>query len=277
MRSATTRRETIEARLEGVVLRNRFTIAVVFPLVGAVTLVASGTGLLPAPLAFQPFLLLFGTLVLRLPLVAALAPLATRRTAVWLGLLVTYSYAVEWVGVTTGWPYGAFEYGVELGPMVAGIPVGLPVFFVPLVVNAYLLALLVARGRGATLPLALGLVLVIDLVLDPAAVALGFWAFESGTYYGVPASNYAGWALSGTVGVVAVDRAFDRDALRRRLAVVPYALDDLVSFVLLWGAVNVFYWQWLPALVAAGLGLALLATGQADLSRLRVAVARRAQ
>ena len=265
-----------ESPLERLVREHRVTIAVVFPLVGAATLVASAAGVLPSFLAFNPLLLLFGTLVMRLPLVAALAPLLTRRAAIWLGLLVGYAYAIEWVGVTTGWPYGPFAYTVELGPMVAGIPVGLPVFFVPLVANAYLLALLVARGGRATLPLALALVMAIDLVLDPAAVALGLWAYPAGPYYGVPWSNYAGWLLSGTVALVAIDRAFDRRALRHRLDDCEFALDDFVSFVLLWGAVNALYGQWLPVAIAAGLGLGLVRTDRFSVPRPRWLGVRRA-
>jgi putative membrane protein len=254
-------RAGVAARLEAIVLENRGTIAVVFPLVGALALVASATGRLPPAIAFHPLLLLAGTFVLRLPLVAAFAPLLTRRVAGWLGLLAGYTYAIEWVGVTTGWPYGAFSYGVDLGPTVAGIPLALPVFFVPLVVDAYLLALLATRRRYATLPVALALVLAVDLVLDPGAVALGFWTYEAGGYYGVPVSNFAGWVLSGSVGVLTVDRAVDRQSLCRRLATAPYALDDLVSFILLWSAVNAFYGQWFPVVVAAGLGVGLLGTG----------------
>lgn len=269
-------RATIEARLERLVRENRVTIAVVFPLIGAITLVASATDLLPAFLAFNPYLLLFGTIVMRLPLAGALAPLINWRAAAWLGVLVLYGYAIEWVGLTTGWPYGDFAYLIELGPMIEGVPLGLPVFFVPLVVNAYLLAVLLTPGRVNPLPVALAFVLAIDLVLDPAAVALGFWAFPEGIYYGVPGSNYFGWLLSGTVGVVAVDRAFDRGVLRERLEDVEFALDDLVSFVLLWGAVNALYTQWLPVLVAAALGLGLVRTDRFDLPRLRAAVTGRA-
>ena len=72
-----------------------------------------------------------------------------------------------------------------------------------------------------------------------------------------------------------VDRAFDRTALRERLAAVPYALDDFVSFVLLWGAINAFYAQWLPVVVAAGLGVGLLGTRHLDVGEIRAAVTRR--
>lgn len=262
-------RAALEARLERLVRENRVTIAVVFPLIGAVTLVASATDLLPPPLAFNPYLLLFGTIVMRLPLAGALAPLLTRRAMGWLAVLVAYGYAIEWVGLTTGWPYGEFAYLIDLGPMIAGVPVGLPVFFVPLVVNAYLLAVLLMPEGVTPLPAALVFVLLIDLVLDPAAVAIGFWSYPDGLYYGVPGSNYLGWVLSGSIGVVAVDRAFHRVRLRQRLEEVEFALDDLVSFVLLWGVVNALYAQWLPVLVAGALGVGLARTDRFDLPRLR--------
>jgi len=133
----------LERELDGFVRDNRFTIAVVFPAIGAITLLASAEALLPGPLNFNPYLLLFGVAVMRLPLLAGLAPLVTRRAAVGLVGLCGYTYAIETVGVLTGYPYGAFEYGVDLGPMLGGaVPAALPLFFVPLVVNAYLLCLL---------------------------------------------------------------------------------------------------------------------------------------
>lgn len=251
-----------EARLDRLVREHRVTIAVVFPTVGAALLVASDAGLLPAVLAFHPLLLLAGTAAMRVPLLGALAPLVDRRAALWLGLLVAYTYGIELVGLATGWPYGEFAYGIALGPMVGGVPAALPLFFVPLVANAYLLSLVLTGGSRLTVPVAVGFVLGIDLVLDPAAVALGFWAYPGGVYYDVPLSNFAGWVLSGTVGVFAVDRAFDRTALGDRLAAIDFALDDFVSFVLLWGLVNWWYGQWLALLVAGGLGVALVSTGR---------------
>jgi putative membrane protein len=260
----------VEAGLERLVAENRFTIAVVFPAVGAVLLVASAEAVLPEPLTFNPYLVLLGTLVMRLPLVAGVAPLLDRRAAVALGLLTVYAYGVELVGVTTGLPYGAFEYGVDLGPMLFGlVPVGLPVFFFPLVLNAYLLVSLLLGRRARSTPLRLGTVvaavLAMDLVLDPGAVALGFWRYDAGGgYYGVPWSNYAGWVLSATVAVLAFDRGFDRAGLRRRVDECPFMLDDLISFAILWGGINAYFGRWVPVLVAAVLGAGLLATDRFD-------------
>jgi len=268
-------REAFEREFDAFVTRNRFTIAVVFPLVGAVLLVASAQGLLPASLAFNPYLVLAGVLVMRLPLVAGLFPLVDRRGAVLLFALAGYAYGVEFVGATTGLPYGEFAYEVPLGPMVLDtIPLGLPVFFMPLVLNAYLLCLLLlgrrARSALVRLPAVIGAVVAVDLVLDPAAVALGFWVYESGSYYGVPWLNFAGWVLSATVATVLVDAAFDRPALLDRVRSCPFVLDDLVSFVLLWGAVNAFYRAWIPVAVAG-----LFAAGLLQLDRFDFAVLQR--
>ncbi|ELY67527.1 bisanhydrobacterioruberin hydratase [Natrinema versiforme] len=271
-------RAAVQRRLEALVRENRFTIAVVFPIVGAVTLVGSAEGWLPDPLAYNPLLILFGTLVMRSPLVVALLPRIDRRAVAVLAVLTGYTYAIEFVGVQTGWPYGVFEYGIRLGPMVGGdVPLALPLFFVPLVLNAYLLTLLVLRERvGHVVPrllAAIATVIAVDLVLDPAAVAIGFWTYvPPGGYYGVPASNYWGWLLSGTVAVVLVELAFDRAPLLERVRTCEFALDDLVSFVLLWGAINALYGNWLPAGVAGLFCLGLLRTERYDLEAIRTAL-----
>ncbi|WP_254531370.1 bisanhydrobacterioruberin hydratase [Natrinema gelatinilyticum] len=264
-------RVVLQDRLEELVRENRVTIAVVFPVVGAVSLLASAEGLLPPLLSYNPVLLLFGTLVMRSPLVVALLPQIDRRAIGPLVVLTGYTYAIELVGVRTNWPYGAFQYGVELGPMLGGeVPLALPLFFVPLVLNAYLLTLLVL-GRHADRTLvrllgAIGAVLAVDLVLDPGAVAIGFWTYTPpGSYYGVPASNYRGWLLSGVVAIILVDLAFDRATLLERIRTCEFALDDLVSFVLLWGSINVLYGNWLAALVAGLFCLGLLRTDRYDL------------
>lgn len=263
-------RGRVQRRLDRLVVEHRFTIAVVFPAVGALALLASAEGLLPDPVSFNPYLLLFGVAVMRLPLIAGVAPLATRRLAVGVGVLCLYAWTVETIGVRTGYPYGSFEYGVDLGPMLAGeVPVALPLLFLPLVANAYLLSLLLlggAAGRTALrVPLAVALAVATDLVLDPAAVAVGFWTYEAGgSYYGVPWTNFAGWVLSTTVAVVVTDVSFERDALIARLDDCRFALDDLVSFVVLWGGVNAFYRNWIPAALAAAFGYALWRTGRFD-------------
>ena len=266
-------RRALEAWLDDLVSENRFTIAVVFPVVGAISLYAAAMGWFPESLsfmAFNPWFILAGVVVMRLPLVAGLAPLVDRRAALALAAVTVYAYGIELWGVTTGWPYGAFEYGIDLGPMLLGkVPIGLPVFFFPLVLNSYLLCLLLlgdrARSALVRLPAVIATVLAMDLVLDPAAVSLGFWAYDAGgLYYGVPWSNYAGWVLSATISVALFDIAFDGDALLDRLRSCGFMLDDLVSFVILWGAINAAFGNWIPLVIACVFGAGLLATDRFD-------------
>jgi len=262
-------RSEMQARLDSLLREHRVTVAVVFPAVGAILLVASAEGHLPPPLTFEPFLLLLGTLVMRSPLLIGLAPLIDRRAAVGVTALAGYAYAIEFAGLRTGWPYGEFHYAIDLGPTVAGVPVGLPVFFLPLVGNAYLLCSLLLGGRARAarirLPAVIGTVIAMDLVLDPGAVALGFWTYPGGgAVYGVPLSNFAGWVLSATVTVLVLDAVLDRAALLERLDTCEFALDDLVSFVLLWGAVNVYFGNWGAAAVAGLFALGLVRADRFD-------------
>jgi putative membrane protein len=212
---------------------------------------------------------------MRSPLVVGILPLVGRRAAAALGVLVAYSYGIEYLGVHTGVPYGDFFYGVDLGPTLFGVPVGLPVFFIPLVMNAYLLVVLllgpVADSRPVRIGSVIAAVLAMDLVLDPGAVALGFWVYPGGgVYYGVPLSNYAGWVLSATVAVVALDVAFSRERLLDRLVETEFMLDDLVSFVILWGGINAWFGNWAAVAVAAAFGIGLVRTDRFDSRLLRV-------
>jgi putative membrane protein len=263
-------RQTLEARLDELVRNNRFTIAVVFPVTGAALLLASARGWLPDPLAFNPALIIMGVLVMRLPLLAGIAPQVGRRAGAALLALGVYAYGIEFVGLQTGWPYGEFAYGVALGPMLLDeLPLFLPVFFFPLVVNGYLLCLLLLGDRASNwwvrLPAVVAAVVAMDLALDPGAVALGFWSYASaGSFYGVPLSNFGGWVLSATVSVALLDWGFDRTGLLERLDGCEFMLDDLVSFVILWGGVNAAFENWLPAAVALLFGVGLVVTDRFD-------------
>jgi len=261
-------RDEFEEAFDAAVRDNRFVIAVLFPAVGVLTLVGSAEGVVPEPLSFNPWLLLLGVLVMRSPLVAGVLPLLDRRAAVGVGVLVAYTYAVELVGVSKGVPYGEFAYGVSLGPTAAGVPLALPVFFIPLVVNAYLLCLLLLGDSAGSLAVRLGVVaaavLAMDTVLDPGAVALGFWLFADGGFYGVPVSNYAGWTVSALVSVVLLDASLDRGAVLDRLGGCEFMLDDMVSFVILWGGINAWFGNAVPFAVAVVFGAGLVRADRFD-------------
>lgn len=153
-----------------------------------------------------------------LPSYAVLWRWAGPRTAVQvLVALGLFALGIESLAVATGWPYGEFSYGEAIGGKVLGlVPWTVPFAWTPLVLGTHALAERATKawlpghalvGREALRVQVLGVAVatlalaVADLVLDPGAVRQKFWAYPSGgLYYGVPASNYFGWLLSGVAG-----------------------------------------------------------------------------
>ena len=124
------------------------------------------------------------TVLIALPSTIALFQyLGPRRATVSLLTLSVFAYAIESVGVATGFPYGRFYYGDALGPTLAGlVPFLLPLSYAPLVIGA----VAGAWGRGPRLLHVAGaalLLLWMDAVLDPGATALGFWVWPEGGVY----------------------------------------------------------------------------------------------
>lgn len=262
-------RQRAEQAFDEFVRENRVLFAIVFPIVGAILLLASTESMLPSVLSFNPLLVLVGVVAMRLPLIAGLVTLVDRKAAIALAILTAYAYSIEYIGVSTGVPYGSFSYGVDLGPLLFGkIPLGLPIFFLPLVVNSYLLCLLLFGERAERglfrRSVAIITVVLMDLVLDPGAVGLGFWTYGGGQYYGVPLSNYFGWLISATIAVTIFDWGFELADIRKRLQQCEFMLDTLVSFVIFWGTVNIYFGNLVPVVLAGLLGLGLMKADRVD-------------
>lgn len=129
----------------------------------------------------------------------------------WLGIrlglfiLVLFSLLpliVEAVAVLTGIPYGRFSYSQAIGPVFFGlVPLSVAFAYLPVLLGGTALS---CRGSGNKFSRAVflsgGFILLADLVIDPAAVHAGFWTWENpGLYYGIPLSNFIGWALTGLI------------------------------------------------------------------------------
>jgi bisanhydrobacterioruberin hydratase len=195
------------------------------------------------------------TLLIALPSAVALfGYLGPRRAALSLLALSFFGYAIEAIGVATGFPYGAFYYGDALGPKLAGIvPYLLPLSYAPLVVGA-VAASWGTRTRLLHILFATLLLVWMDAVLDPGAASLGFWVWpEGGAYYGVPLSNYAGWLLSGALAttlVLATGRWSEIPA--------PALIDSATIATSFWTGVAILSGMVAPSLLGATLFVYLL-------------------
>jgi putative membrane protein len=193
-------------------------------------------------------------------LIATVKWLEWRRGLALLVTLASLSYVIEAIGLMTGWPYGTFEYGSRMGPKIGStVPLLLPGGFVPLVLGAIYVA---CRTRFSDRKrwTAFGLLALVsfDMILDPGAVAMGYWKYlEGGLYFEVPAVNFFGWLLSGTIALT-LSRAWLAQTCARECN--PPDLLSFSAFMTLayWAGISLWLSLWLPALLGAAVLTMLL-------------------
>lgn len=114
-------------------------------------------------------------------------------------LVMAGSWAVEWFGSTTGFPFGSYGYTPALQPQAGHVPLLIPLAWLMMLPAAWAVAYAITgSGRGWRFVTVSALALTAwDLFLDPQMVAWGYWVWaEPGGYFGIPWGNFAGWALS---------------------------------------------------------------------------------
>ncbi len=187
--------------------------------------------------------------------VALVLYLGARKGVLAILLLGVFGYAIEAFGVVAGLPYGEFFYGDALGGKLFGIvPYLLPVSYAPLVIGAVAASWRLDGSRLSFVFRSAMLLTLIDGVLDPGAVALGFWVWpDGGIYYGVPASNYVGWILTSMfAAALLVWFGGWRSAPR------PGLVDSAVVGLSFWIGVSAFAGMVFPAILGAALFVYLL-------------------
>jgi len=168
-----------------------------------------------------------------------------KRGLALLAALGVYALLLESSAILTGFPYGNFVYTDVLGNKVFGVtPWTVAFAYPPILLLAYWFARLKTDNRWKLVCLTAVAAMSIDLVLDPAAVRLGFWYWENGGFfYNVPLVNFLGWLLSGFLGAIIVHQFYYPVKLTRPLT---YSGMAIVWF---WTSVNVWLMQIIPAVI----------------------------
>lgn len=121
-------------------------------------------------------------------------------------------WAVEAIGVATGFPFGTYDYAGTLGPKLLGVPLIIPLAWTWMAWPAWLAAgRLTGRFAARVAVAAVGLA-AWDLFLDPQMVSEGYWTWQSPTpalpgVPGIPIGNYLGWLGFAVVLMAALGRA----------------------------------------------------------------------
>jgi putative membrane protein len=191
-------------------------------------------------------------------LVAALSLLhawTTRgaRTALALAAATTgFGFAVELVGVHSGYPFGRYAYAGSLGPRLLGVPLVIAFAWTMLAWPAALAARRLVSSFAARVALGAWALASWDVFLDPQMVAAGRWHWADASAHlpgvpGVPLSDYAGW-----LAVSLVVSSLLQRTLRDAPPVAPAGDRVVLGF---------YVWTWLSSALALAVFLRLPAAG----------------
>jgi len=129
-----------------------------------------------------------------------------RRAVLAAAGIVVFTFLVEVIGSTTGFPFGAYDYTDRLGPQLFDVPVVVSFAWagITLVVHG---ALRGVRSGGAVsdwvirLAVMAGAITAWDVFLDPQMVGEGYWVWQpaSVAFRGIPIVNYLGWLSTASI------------------------------------------------------------------------------
>ena len=128
----------------------------------------------------------------------ALLARGVRAAAALVGTATLGGFAVEAVGVATGFPFGTYDYSGQLGPKLLGVPLIIPLAWTWMAWPGWLAALRLTGSRAGRIVLAAAGLAAWDLFLDPQMVAEGYWTWQHPVpalpgVPGIPIGNYLGW------------------------------------------------------------------------------------
>ncbi|MEN8811683.1 MAG: carotenoid biosynthesis protein [Candidatus Arcticimaribacter sp.] len=115
-----------------------------------------------------------------------------RSTKVFIVAIIAFivGMVAEALGVNYGLIFGHYQYGEALGWKVAGVPWLIGVNWSILVICCGAIAADLAGNFYTKVLLGVGLMLLLDFVIEPIAPILDFWEFTGGV---APLQNYIGW------------------------------------------------------------------------------------
>ncbi|MDZ7265997.1 MAG: carotenoid biosynthesis protein [candidate division KSB1 bacterium] len=150
--------------------------------------------LLAAPMMFALALLLLGEYLCKLRRLQTTTDRnLVQRFAGWGSAVILAGFLVELVGVHTGRLFGHYHYQGVLQPEFAGVPLVIGFAWLTMLLSSAALAQRFLKAGASPGRSAAGIaafMVLFDLFMEPAAMALGYWHWQEGV---VPLQNYAAW------------------------------------------------------------------------------------
>jgi putative membrane protein len=115
-----------------------------------------------------------------------------RKTLFMIVLCFSAGMITEILGVKYGLIFGSYSYGSTLGFKFIGVPIIIGINWCILIFITGFIAQFFTQNLLFKILIGVGLMLFLDLVIEPIAPIMDFWTFESGI---AGLNNYIGWTF----------------------------------------------------------------------------------
>jgi bisanhydrobacterioruberin hydratase len=174
--------------------------------------------------------------------------------------------AVSALGAKTGVPFGAFIYGIEIGPrLFQTLPWVMPLIWTIAILNSRGVARLMLRPWRKTktygfrlIGITSALTAAFDFAFEPFATRVKhFWFWEPTklSWQGAPLVNFLAWAIVTALILAFVTPLLINKQLSKRSAPDFHSLGIWIGAILLFGIGSAVHGLWLAVVADAALGI----------------------
>lgn len=125
----------------------------------------------------------------------------SKKFLLWLLSAYVLTLLIEIVGVKTGMIFGEYSYGSVLGAGIGGVPLIVGFNWVLLILGSFNIARIAFKNNLLRCLLAAMLLVMMDLLIEPVAVKLGYWQWENAV---IPLQNYIAWFVISLVAAISL-------------------------------------------------------------------------
>jgi len=168
-------------------------------------------------------------------------------------ILGCFALTIENIAVLTGFPYGSFRYGSDLGFKILQVPWTVPFAWIPILLGSFAISFHLEKKNFLLICAYTSLSMtVVDLILDPGAVSLRYWVWlPAGIFYGVPLSNFLGWLITSMIGSLLLLQLIHK-TLREFQKHFHFFTLNILIIITFWSGVNFWQSQWIAFLIGLG-------------------------
>lgn len=117
------------------------------------------------------------------------------RLLFWSILVILASFLIEWLGVKSGKIFGHYAYGETLQPILFGVPIAIGFAWLCMLLTSTAVVQRIlpkfSNYHFIIQAISISLLMVLfDLVMEPAAMKLGYWTWLEGS---IPIQNFIAW------------------------------------------------------------------------------------